>query len=462
MKKINKFSMIAIIMLSFNQMAQAQWRKMSSGISASQRGLYEMTAPDNRNCYATTYDKSNFFNFLNQIAITNNGGDTWRSVTLDSLKSNFLMDIAASSAKVVHVIGWNSVSGGGNVFKSTDGGNSWYREAPNAFTNPSSYPDGILFFNTRDGVIFGDPTNGYFEIYTTSNAGSTWTRVPSVNIPSPLAPAEAGLNLMMDHYNNTIWAQTVVFNSDGSTRSRLLRSDDKGLHWYVKCPNLPLVFSDGRLRFRNERVGLYKNNEKLYRTTDGGATWNQVNYTGTWFSYDFDNIPGRPGVWISTGGDVNKPLQSAKGLGSSISYDDGNSWHTLDTAVDHTCINMTNSSFGFGGGITSGSGTDGAFVYSLVNNSCGKFVQVEDIASASPLSISAFPNPSKSTFNLQVNSIDNKDVDVNIIDFQGRIINSMVTAPNQFKVFGNELKAGVYMIEVRQGNKVKTMRVVKY
>ena len=76
--------------------------------------------------------------------------------------------------------------------------------------------------------------------------------------------------------------------------------------------------------------------------------------------------------------------------------------------------------------------------------------------------MSVFPNPSKSTFNLQVSSTDSKEVNVNIIDLQGRKIKSMITAPNQIKVFGNELKAGIYTIEVSQGNEVKSMRVVKF
>jgi hypothetical protein len=118
------------------------------------------------------------------------------------------------------------------------------------------------------------------------------------------------------------------------------------------------------IKFRNESVGLYKNNAILYRTTNGGTTWNEVNYSVTWFSFDFDNIPGKPGWWISTGGGTPGNVNSAYGFGSSISYDEGDHWTTLDT-LNHTCVDMTNPVHGYSGGVTSGSGDDGVFVYSF-------------------------------------------------------------------------------------------------
>jgi hypothetical protein len=38
----------------------------------------------------------------------------------------------------------------------------------------------------------------------------------------------------------------------------------------------------------------------------------------------------------------------------------------------------------------------------------------------------------------------------------------MTIAPYQTATIGSELKAGVYMLEVKQGEVVKTERVVKY
>jgi hypothetical protein len=342
------------------------WQMRSSGVSISQRGIIEMFAPDSINCYGVMYDAGNYFgDLLHDITITHDGGSTWHSQTIAGLANDFLVDVSATSAGVVHVIGVNSAGAGGNVFRSTDGGMTWQAEAVNAFTDlTASFPDNIKFFDPQDGVIFGDPEGGYFEIYTTSDGGNSWSRVLSNEIPASL-PNEEGLTYVADTYLNTMWAITVTKDNLGNfTSARLLQSDDKGLTWYVRNPSLSFsAGTDGDIKFRNASVGLYKNGGILYRTTDGGTTWNVVNYSGTWFSYDFDNVPGKDGWWISTGGDANFPTNSLKGLGSSISYDDGNTWVTLDTAIDHTHVFMTSATHGYSGGITTGNGNDGVFVY---------------------------------------------------------------------------------------------------
>ena len=100
-----------------------------------------------------------------------------------------------------------------------------------------------------------------------------------------------------------IWMITSTLdNNFNPVSARLLQSDDKGLTWYVRNSSLPLTVVMALLNSVISSVGLFKNNGILYRTTDGGTTWNVVNYSGTWFSFDFDNVPGKAGWWISTGG----------------------------------------------------------------------------------------------------------------------------------------------------------------
>ncbi|MEJ7683203.1 MAG: hypothetical protein WKG06_36170 [Segetibacter sp.] len=336
------------------------WKLRSSGINEPQRAIIEMSEPDQITCYGLLTDGK--FTPTHDITITHDGGTTWHSQTIAALENNYDFGVAASDAGTVHVMGWNYKKGGGNIFRSVDGGITWQREAANAYTDAASFPDAIKFFDPENGVLFGDPLNGYYEIYTTSDGGNNWSRVPSANIPAPLAN-EYGIPYNTDTYKNTIWTLATVTDSTGNPVSgQLLQSDDRGFTWYVRNPSMTLKGGAGSLKFCNSSVGLFKNNAILYRTTDGGTTWNVVNYSGKWLSFDLDNIPGLNGAWISTGGGPAGNINASGGIGSSISYDDGDHWTILDT-LNHTCVDMTSPVHGYSGGITTGSGNDGVFIY---------------------------------------------------------------------------------------------------
>ena len=78
------------------------------------------------------------------------------------------------------------------------------------------------------------------------------------------------------------------------------------------------------------------------------------------------------------------------------------------------------------------------------------------------MDVKVFPNPTTSNFNIQVITANQQQVAVNVLDVQGRVIKSFKVAPYQTINLGAELKAGSYLLEVKQGNSLKTTRVVKY
>lgn len=168
---------------------RAAWQMKSSGETVADRSIIDLIAPDQTNCYGTVIDENDYLGDpLQELIITHDGGATWHSETISELKNNYFFGEAATTGNVIHVFGYNYVTGGGNVFRSTDGGTTWQREAANAYTDlAASFPDVIKFFDREHGVIFGDPENGYFEIYTTSDGGNTWTRVPANQLPTPKA-----------------------------------------------------------------------------------------------------------------------------------------------------------------------------------------------------------------------------------------------------------------------------------
>jgi hypothetical protein len=81
---------------------------------------------------------------------------------------------------------------------------------------------------------------------------------------------------------------------------------------------------------------------------------------------------------------------------------------------------------------------------------------------AEGLEVKVFPNPTVSDFKLQVITAGKEEINVRVLDAQGRLFKQVTVMPYQTINVGAELRAGAYMIEVRQGKNVKTTRVLKF
>jgi hypothetical protein len=78
------------------------------------------------------------------------------------------------------------------------------------------------------------------------------------------------------------------------------------------------------------------------------------------------------------------------------------------------------------------------------------------------LNVMVTPNPTTSNFKLQVNTNGKENIQVRVLDLQGRELKRMIAQPFQSVAIGNDLKAGTYIVETRQGQQVKTTRVIKF
>jgi len=91
-------------------------------------------------------------------------------------------------------------------------------------------------------------------------------------------------------------------------------------------------------------------------------------------------------------------------------------------------------------------------------------VPVTTTINSNSFEVSLYPNPSAGEFKLFVGVTPTKatKATVKVIDLQGRLIKSFECNANQPTAIGNELKPGVYMVEVRMGDEVKTVRAVRF
>ena len=77
------------------------------------------------------------------------------------------------------------------------------------------------------------------------------------------------------------------------------------------------------------------------------------------------------------------------------------------------------------------------------------------------LSLKAYPNPSEQFFNLNVQSGSQDAVDLKVFDMQGRVVYTTRGSANQSYRFGDKFVAGIYLVEVRQGDKRSVIQIVK-
>jgi len=435
MKKINLF--IGITILSINTFAQ--WVEQQVAISQTGyfTGYFKDVEVVDANTVWATIEYLNLQNvkvYNKHFAKTTDGGTTWKIDSINVTPSSLcISNIWPISANVCYVAMYNNAVGAdkGGIFKTTDGGTTWTKQTSAAFSGVNSFPDWVYFINANDGVALGDPDGGYFEIYTTSNGGANWARVPQANIPANVS-AEYGSTNNFSHVGNHIWFAT--------TKGKVYHSADNGLNWTSANSGLPTVTeSIDDIAFTDAQHGIVSKYNQLSRTNDGGATWNVIPHTGTFFTQDFDAVPGSD-IYISSG------QSPATGYGTSYSNDNGSTWQILDTASAtsnalHSGVDFLNTSVGYTGAFISFGLTTGAYKYN------GTILGVDDLKISSNDFLKLYPNPAKNFMSFDV--LVGENITVTILDVLGNVVlkEGYSASNNTINVSG--LSNGIYTIALQ-------------
>ena len=75
--------------------------------------------------------------------------------------------------------------------------------------------------------------------------------------------------------------------------------------------------------------------------------------------------------------------------------------------------------------------------------------------------VSLSPNPSSHAFKLTAYTAKTEAIQLRVIDINGKVVYTAKGSPAQAFTFGEAFANGIYMVEVRQGDEVKTMKAVK-
>jgi len=256
---------------------------------------------------------------------TTNGGATWIRDTITIASANyFISGIYAPDAARCWVTMFDNVgTASGGLFRTTNGGATWTQDST-AFRTTGGAADFPHFFDASNGVCVGDPQNGYFEIYTTSNGGASWSRVPSGSIPAPLSQ-EYGNAFNFSAAGSSFWFPT--YNDSGGTE-RYYRTTDKGLTWSVHAysgasPGWLLTVG-----FQDDHVGLGNGGwGEISRTTDGGTNWTRFSSPAhLGFDDQIKYVPGTAGTYVGTGMWQYPTLQGGVIHGTAFTTDGGATW----------------------------------------------------------------------------------------------------------------------------------------
>ncbi len=79
------------------------------------------------------------------------------------------------------------------------------------------------------------------------------------------------------------------------------------------------------------------------------------------------------------------------------------------------------------------------------------------------LEVKIMPNPSVRSvpFTLTVKGKANEEIEMRVLNMLGQVVYNTKGAPNETYKFGSQFMSGVYLVEVRQGENVQVLKVIK-
>jgi len=201
---------------------------------------------------------------------------------------------------------------GMGLFKSTDGGNTWTQSINWTYQQNRGVWK-IIINPLKPSTVYAGTTNG---VYKSTNSGATWTQVLNIPMAMDLQIHNVDTNILICGCGNY-----------GSTLKGIYRTTNSGTTWSVISSGVPTPNStSGRITFtenRHNNDSMYAhicdvyNSVGIYLSVDKGQNWTQMtsadiaNYQG-WYSKGMllqNNNPnnilaGGIDVWRSNNGGI--------------------------------------------------------------------------------------------------------------------------------------------------------------
>lgn len=370
------------------------WIPQATGFITESRGISGINIVNPSIVWAWAYNGSNPSSQIKEFTVTKNAGTTWTAKTLTASGITGttwgIGNISAVDSLNAWAVLYNTNGSGGKIVKTNNMGQTWNVQSSAVF-GIGSFPNVVHMFDLNNGWCMGDPVNNTFEIYTTTNGGTTWTKVPKVNI-------DGGNNALTNEYGTTnnfdTFGDTCYF---GTTKGRVFKSVDKGLTWSASQAYLGVLGSNAstNVKFKNGREGIAIINDNqspnvvhILKTTNAGTTWNEVMISGNFLNTSHISYIPQADAWMNVSADTTTFA------GSSISFNDCNTFTGIDISknpiVQYTFVKFYDKNTGWAGGFNKSPAEGGIFKW------VGHIPGVEFAANGTYL----IPNEAVNFFNL--------------------------------------------------------------
>ncbi len=209
------------------------------------------------------------------LLATNDGGISWSQVALPELACP-----CSAMAHPTSADGWilaSSASGTPKLVTTHNAGQSW-TEIPDPAGHNGVFSEQMTFRSAILGWLLSGSEPGAGEqaktLYQTTDGGKTWTKIASAPFgkQSQGLPSSGYVGPMLFSTTQTGWMM--------SPRMGLLRSTDGGRHW-TSVSSIGYQESLQDVRFSGAMHGWLLSSRQLWRTADGGASWQAIPIPGS-------------------------------------------------------------------------------------------------------------------------------------------------------------------------------------